>query len=123
MKISIYSIVTRKIVQLFICGIWIFSASCTDSQVKSSQTKVSAIDSNQVLIDSAKGLLFRSNEYVKKGITGELSNKKVNKMIKPMMDQYELIFMRIKPSDTTALNDYRVGLINELIDLQIKHHP
>jgi len=108
---------------MLICGIWIFNCSCNDSQLKSSKTAIPSIDSNQILIDSAKGLLLQSNEYVKKGITGEIANKKVNKMIKPMMDKYDLIFKRIKPSDTTALNDYRVGLINELIDLQIKHHP
>ena len=96
--------------------------SC-NSQIKKTESKIVIIDSNQNLIDSAKSLLLQSNEFVKKGIKGELSNKKVNKITKPLMDKYFLVFKKINPSDTFALNEYRIRLINELVDLQLKIHP
>jgi len=79
------------------------------------------VDSNRIWIDSAKSILKRNNELIKKGITKEMSSDEVNAAINPSMDAYFKLMQKISPQDTISLNEYRISLINELVDFQIIH--
>jgi len=78
------------------------------------------IDSNSLWIDSAKAILKRNNELIKKGIAKEMSSDDVNAIVNPSMDIYFQLIKKIDPKDTLSINEYRIELINELVDFQIK---
>ncbi len=81
-----------------------------------------AIDSSKIWADSAMAIMDRVNMAVGKGIKGEVSNKKVNKIIAPMMKTYDSLYRLLKPEDTLTVYQYRLDKINEMIDLQMKYH-
>ena len=112
-------------------AVFIIAISCNSSSSKS-QANLDAsnptnskpteqITENEKLVDSAKALIITSNEYVKKGIRGEMKNSKVNKLIKPLMDKYFVIYKKLSPADTLILYKFRIDKINELIDLKVNY--
>ena len=112
-------------------AVFLIAISCNSSPLKS-QSNLQAsnptnsqptkqITENEKLVDSAKALIIASNEYVKKGIRGEMKNSKANKLIKPLMDKYFVIYKKLPPADTLILYKFRIDKINELIDLKVNY--
>ena len=50
----------------------------------------------------------------------ELDNEIVNKQIEPKMEIYARLMKKIASQDTASIVEYRIELINELIDLELK---
>ncbi len=94
-------------------------SSCNTQKSKTIQ-KESVIDSNAIMVDSAKYYIDRSNEFVIKGMKNEIKKSKANDSVKLYMGKYFLLHKKLQPSDTLLLMDYRIKKINEIIDLKMK---
>jgi hypothetical protein len=113
----------RKI--LYMCTLGLFACN-TSQSVNNKISKDTAIkvavrktDYN-VLIDSAKFLLNDANFYMEKGVKKQMLPSKVNAKVKPLMEQYFAVYKQLRPVDTVVVYNYRIDLLNKLIDLQVK---
>ncbi|AZA83329.1 hypothetical protein C1637_21630 [Chryseobacterium lactis] len=90
---------------------------------KSDRAEVIAItDSSKIKKDEAVIILNNVQSWVKKGVTKELSSTKVNNEINPLMNKYQNLLRKMNKRDSSEVQNYRIKLINELIDLQIQQN-
>ncbi|REC41779.1 hypothetical protein [Chryseobacterium sp. 5_R23647] len=86
---------------------------------KTNNVEIKKVDSSKILKDSAIATINKANTFMIKGVKKELSKKLVNKNIEPLMEKYEVYLSKLSPSDSIFVQNHRIKLINELIDLQM----
>lgn len=110
---------------LYLCAIGFLS--CNNSQsvsTKKGTDSVKKVETKKVdykvLVDSAKFLLNDANFYMEKGVKKQMLPSQVNAKVKPLMDNFFVVYSQLPPSDTLEVYNYRIDLLNKLIDLQVK---
>jgi hypothetical protein len=78
------------------------------------------IDSSIIRKKEAIAILNQVQGWMEKGVTKKLSVSKVNKKINPLMDKYQNFLKKMNKQDSTEVQNYRIKLVNELIDLQLQ---
>lgn len=109
--------------KIFIPIVLLLLISCKeDNKEKLNSTEKTAfVDSSSIKKKEAIVILDKVNVLVKKGITNEMTNKKVNEEINPLMDNYFKLLSEMKASDSTEVENYRVKQINEIIDSKLQN--
>lgn len=109
--------------KIFIPLVLVFLISCKEENKEklNSTEKTSIVDSSSIKKKEAIVILDKVNVLVKKGITNEMTNKKVNEEINPLMDDYFKLLGEMKASDSTEVENYRVKKINEIIDIKVQN--
>lgn len=110
--------------KIILFGIFILSLSCKNEN-KNSIEKIAKstelkIDSSSIDKLKAIKILDEINGWMKKGITKELSPKKVNEKINPLMDNYQDLLKKMNEADSISVQKYRIEQINKMIDLQMQ---
>lgn len=90
-----------------------------DNSTKIVETK---IDSSSIKKQEAIKILDEVNLWMKKGITKELSTKKVNEKINPLMDKYQELLNKMNKKDSAYIQKYRIEQVNKMIDLQMQQN-
>jgi hypothetical protein len=65
-------------------------------------------------------ILDEIQKWVVKGVTKKISASKVNKMINPLIKQYDGILIKLDKIDSDVVKQYRTQLANKMIDLQMQ---
>lgn len=86
-------------------------------------SETSTVDSSNIYMDSAKTALISANDFVEKGIKGEMTNSKARRESTPFMKKFEFYYSKLSPEDTLIIYNYRIKKMNELVDLYIKYNP
>lgn len=97
-------------------------AACNDKPVRAKTEMIVKVkvDSNKIRKNEAVIILDEVQGFMKKGITKKLSKNKVNKEINLRMEKYQKLLTKMNKQDSTEIQNYRIKLINELIDLQLQ---
>ncbi|WP_123862138.1 hypothetical protein [Chryseobacterium artocarpi] len=96
------------------------AVACND-KANGAKTEIPVkVDSSKMRKKEAVVVLDEVQHWMKKGVTKKLSTNKVNKEINPLMEKYQKLLEKMNKQDSTEIQNYRVKLINELIDLQIQ---
>jgi hypothetical protein len=80
-----------------------------------------AVDSSVIKSDEARILIEHSTANVKAGISGKMSNAEVRRLNRPIMDSFYAIYRTLPPEDTLDLYNFRIQMINQVIDFKLKH--
>ncbi|MCT2560351.1 hypothetical protein [Chryseobacterium herbae] len=81
---------------------------------------VTIIDSSDLNKKEAVIILNEVQGWMEKGVSKKLSPSKVNEKINPLMDKYQNLLKNMNKHDSMEIQDYRIMLINKLIDFKIK---
>ncbi|OCA72491.1 hypothetical protein BBI01_10240 [Chryseobacterium artocarpi] len=111
-------IMGKSIIILIISSL--VAVACND-KANGAKTEIPVkVDSSKMRKKEAVVVLDEVQHWMKKGVTKKLSTNKVNKEINPLMEKYQKLLEKMNKQDSTEIQNYRVKLINELIDLQIQ---
>ena len=102
---------------LFICATLAVLTACEKKEPKKTETV--KVDSNKIFKDSAIAVINKANSFMIKGVKKELSKKVVNDNIAPLMKKYDFYLSKLPSADSVSVQEHRIKLINELIDLQM----
>jgi hypothetical protein len=101
------------------------SISCNDKQ-KAEQNRIEKQESKEITSSkfkrNAKVILDGTTDLVKKSIRGEISKDKCNAKIAVMMVIFDSYCKKMNAKDLAEVQEYRMKLANETIDLQAENN-
>lgn len=101
-------------------GFFVCCKKADIQNIKKVQTET-VIDSSAIKKKEIILLLNEVDEWMKKGVTNELSSSKVNDKINPLMKEFELKLSKLNKKDSLYVQEYRIKQINKMIELQMNH--